>query len=218
MPVITALKAHKRNKERVKLYLDDEYAFQLPLQEAVALRCGQELCQQEVTALLETSALQAAYERAIRFLAHRPRSTEEVRRYLISKELGQPVCEAVLERLQARAWLDDAEFAHYWVDQRQRHKPMAARALRFQLRQKGVAEAIIDEALGRLDESAAAYRAAQQRLSRYRGQTPRTFRQKLSGALMRRGFDAETVREVTLRCQQELIESDKDYFVCEAEA
>lgn len=218
MPVITALKTHRRNKERVKLYLDDEYAFQLPLLDAAALRCGQELRQQEVAALLEASALQNAYDRAIRFLARRPRSAAEVRRYLQSKELGQPVIAVVLERLQERAWLDDAEFARYWVDQRQRHKPMAARALRFQLRQKGVDEVVIDAALDCLDESTAAYRAAQARLSRYRGQTPRAFRQKLGGALMRRGFDAETIREATLRCQQELEEADSDYFHREAEA
>ena len=151
-------------------------------------------------------------------MAHRPRSADEVRRYLISKEVGQPVIAQVLERLQERAWLDDVEFARYWIDQRQRHKPMAARALRYQLRQKGVAEAVIDEALDRLDETDAAYRAAQSRLSRYRGQTPRAFRQKLGGALMRRGFDAETIREVTLRCLQELAESDSDYFHMEAEA
>lgn len=218
MPVITALKTHRRNKERVKLYLDDEYAFQLPLLDAAALRCGQELCQQEIVTLIEASALQNAYDRAIRFLAHRPRSVDEVRRYLLSKETGQSVIAVVLERLQERAWLDDAEFARYWVAQRQRHKPMAARALRFQLRQKGVAEVVIDEALDSLDETAAAYRAAQSRLSRFRGQTPRAFRHKLGGALMRRGFDAETVREVTLRCLQELDESDSDYFHIEADA
>ena len=218
MPVITALKTHRRNKERVKLYLDDEYAFQLPLLDAASLRCGQELGQQEVSALIEASALQNAYDRATRFLAHRPRSTEEVRRYLVSKEVGQSVIAVVLERLQERAWIDDAEFARYWVDQRQRHKPMAARALRYQLRQKGVAEVVIDEALDSLDETDAAYRAAQSRLSRYRGQTPRAFRQKLGGALMRRGFDAETVRDITLRCLQELDETDSDYFHSEAEA
>lgn len=218
MPVITALKTHRRNQERVKLYLDDEFAFQLPLLDAAGLRCGQELCQQEIVTLMEASALQNAYDRATRFLAYRPRSAHEVRRYLISKEVGKPVIAQVLERLQERAWLDDVEFARYWVDQRQRHKPMAARALRYQLRQKGVAEAIIDEALDRLDETDAAYRAAQSRLSRYRGQTPRAFRHKLGGALMRRGFDAETIREVTLRCLQELAESDSDYFHIEAEA
>ncbi|MCY4146919.1 MAG: RecX family transcriptional regulator [Chloroflexi bacterium] len=218
MPVITALKTHRRNKERVKLYLDDEYAFQLPLLEAAGLSCGQELRQQEIAALLEAGALQNAYDRAVRFLARRPRSAEEVRRYLLSKEVGVSVIAVVLERLQARAWLDDVEFARYWVDQRQRHKPMGARALRYQLRQKGVAEAVIEAALECLDETDAAYRVAQSRLARYRGQTPRAFRQKLGGLLMRRGFAAETVRQTTMRCQQEIDEEDSEYFHREADA
>ena len=40
MPIITALKVQKRNKERVGLYLDDEYAFSLPVMEAAKLRRG----------------------------------------------------------------------------------------------------------------------------------------------------------------------------------
>ena len=39
MPVITALEAHRRQKERVRLFLDDEFAFDLPLMEA-ARRAG----------------------------------------------------------------------------------------------------------------------------------------------------------------------------------
>ncbi len=212
MPVITALETHQRHKERVKLYLDDEYAFQLPLLEAARLRRGQTLDEAEIASLMDAGALQQAYDQAVRFLSYRPRSIDEVRRNLASKSVSPSVIAVVLDRLRQREYVDDAAFARYWVEQRQRHKPLAARALRYQLRGKGIADAEIDRALDELDEADAAWRAAQGRLSRYRGLDRRAFRRKLGGMLARRGFDAEIINDVTLRCLQELEETEPNYF------
>ena len=41
MPIVTALEYQKRNKDRVKLYLDDEFACELPLVQAAKLQRGQ---------------------------------------------------------------------------------------------------------------------------------------------------------------------------------
>ncbi len=217
MPVITALETHRRHKERVKLFLDDEFAFDLPLLEAARLRLGQCLTDDEVQALLEAGAAQKALDRAIRFLAYRPRSAAEVRRYLAKKDAPEPIIVYVLERLQAQGYLDDLSFARFWVADRERFKPLGPRALRYDLRQKGVADALIDEVLAEIDASESAYHAAQKRLARYRGCSLSEFRQKLGGLLRRRGFGGETIRDVLLRLERELDESEPGYF-CAAEA
>jgi len=49
--VITALEAQKRNKERVNIYIDGQYAFSLTLMEAARLKKGQSLTEAEVAAL-----------------------------------------------------------------------------------------------------------------------------------------------------------------------
>ena len=87
MPVVTALEVHQRDKERVTLFLDDEYAIDVPLMQAARLRRGQQLTPAEVSELSDAGALQAAFDRAVRFLANRPRSIEEVRRHLVKKEV-----------------------------------------------------------------------------------------------------------------------------------
>lgn len=213
MPVVTALEVHRRDKERVKLYLDDEYVIDLPLMQAARLSRGQKLTPAEVSDLSDAGALQAAFDRAVRFLAYRPRSIEEVRRHLDKKEVPDSHIAAVIERLLRRGYVDDMEFARFWVANRDRFKPMGSRALRYELRQKGVDDEIINSLLAEFDEEESAYRAAQARMSRYRGFTRQAFRQKLGALLRRRGFSEFTISDVALRLQEEFESSDPGYFL-----
>ncbi len=213
MPVVTAIEVHQRDKERAKLYLDDEYAIDLPLMQAARLSPGQQLTPTEVAELSAAGALQAAFDRAVHFLAYRPRSIEEVRRHLVKKEVPDSHIAAVIERLLQRGYVDDMEFARYWVANRDRFKPIGSRALRYELRQKGVDDEIIDGLLAEVDEEESAYRAAQARTSRYRGFTRQAFRQKLGALLRRRGFSESAISDVALRLQAELESSDTGYFL-----
>ena len=212
MPVVTGLEVHPRDKERVRLYLDDEYALDVPLMAAARLSRGQEMTETELAELTGASAAQRAYDQALRFLSYRPRSIEEVRRQLVAKEVPESQIAVVLERLQARSYVDDAAFAAYWIENRVRFKPMGMRALRYELRQKGVDYDIVNAALAEFDESDSAYRAARARASRISGQTRESFRHAISGFLRRRGFSEFTIYDVTRQLQAELEERDPDYF------
>lgn len=212
MAVVTALEMHHRNKDRVKLYLDDEYAMDLPLTEAAGLSRGQPLTDAEIEALGEAGALQNAVDRAIRYLSRRPRSTEEVRRHLVKNGLPASLAASVIDQLLQRGYVDDVAFAEFWLANRERFKPMAPRALRYELRQKGLADEIIDPVLARVDAADAAYRAAQGRLPRFQGRSWAEFRHKMSAMLRCRGFSAETIIDVLLRLRRELEEAEPSYF------
>ncbi len=217
MPVITALEVSQRNTDRVKLYLDDKFAIDLPLMQAAQLRRGQSLTQAEIDALADVRQIQNAYDRAVRFLSYRPRSSEEVRRYLAKNAVAESTIEVAIERLQNRAYLDDQAFAKLWIDNRSRFKPLAPRALRYELQQKGIAAETIDALLSEVDAGDAAYRAAEGRVNRYRGKSRQVFRRKLSGVLCRRGFDMATVNDVVSRLQLELEESESGFFGCDVD-
>lgn len=212
MPVVTGLEAHQQDKERVMLFLDDEYALDLPLMEAGRLSRGQALTDSEVAELADAESLQRAYDQALRYLSYRPRSTEEVRRHLAKKQVADSLIAGVIERLRKRDYLDDMAFARFWISNRDRFKPMGSRALRFELRQKGIDDEIVDALLAEVDEEATAFQAAQSRLWRYRGGTRQAFRQKLSAMLRRRGFGEYVIRDVMPRLQAELDARDPGYF------
>jgi len=200
---ITTLVAQKRNKERVNVYLDGEFAFGLALIEALKLHKGQQLSDDDIARLKALDEIEVAHDRALNFLSYRPRSSEEVRRNLHQKEFAEQAIETVIERLTGAGLLDDAAFARYWVDNRERFEPRSRRALRYELRQKGVPDPAIQAALDDLDEEDAAYRAASARLRRYARADEETFRKRLGDFLARRGFGYEIVRDVLDRLWQE---------------
>jgi len=210
---ITSLRFQKRTPDRVNVYLDGGFAFGLPAIEAARLRVGQELSDADIERLQALDAIQKAYDRAVRFLSPRPRSEAEVRRRLAKAGIDATVIDAVVARLTGQGYLDDAEFARFWVENRQRFRPKGGRALRQELRQKGLAAPVIEAAIADVDPMAAAYAAAQVKASRLAHliqDDPAAFRRKLSAFLMRRGFNYEIVAEVVTRLVEELAEIDSE--------
>ena len=65
MQKVTRLVVQKRNKGRVNVYLDGEFAFGLALVEANRLKIGQDLSEDEVAALHEEDAYHKALHRWI---------------------------------------------------------------------------------------------------------------------------------------------------------
>jgi regulatory protein len=197
MRTITALTAQKRNQERVNVFLDGQYAFSLPLITAVSLKIGQPLSPDEIERLQAEDLFEKAKASAVRLLTYRPRSVAEIERHLRSKGYDDLLIAQVVEQLQTADLLDDEAFGRYWREQRETFKPRSSRALRQELQQKGMERALIDEVLMDMDETAAARQAALKQAQRWAGLPETEFRLKLGRFLQRRGFDYETIREVT---------------------
>ena len=214
MRTVTRLEYQKKNQERVNVYLDDEFAFGLNLMDAAQLRRGQQLSEEQITELLEKDAIAKAVERGILFLSYRPRSRAEVRKNLLGKDLSEDVVNLALERLTHQGYLDDRQFARFWLENRNQFKPRGHQALRYELRQKGITDSLINELLEEIvDEDAAAYDAAQSRIRRYRGKPRAEFRKKLGSFLQRRGFNYGVVNATLQRLQEEIEAETPDYFL-----
>ncbi len=96
----------------------------------------------------------AVLDAAARFIEVRPRSVEEVRRRLRDAGYRPDLAEGAVERMIALGYLDDAAFARAWVESRDRARPRGARALRDELRRKGVAPEDVEAALAAREERA----------------------------------------------------------------
>jgi len=201
---ITALRLQKKNRRRVSVYLDGEYAFGLQAAIAAPLRVGQILSPDEIGQLRKRDSAEVAYHQVLNFLSYRSRSCAEIEGYLKRRKVAPEIIPLVVDRLTEAGLLDDKDFARYWVENREAFRPRGKRLLRSELRGKGVANAIIDQAIEGIDESEGAYRVARARARRLSQLDYQTFRRRLSGFLQRRGFDYGTVKETVTRVWQEL--------------
>ncbi|MDX2161197.1 MAG: RecX family transcriptional regulator [bacterium] len=212
MGIITALELQKRNKKRVNVFIDDEFSFSVSLDDAARLRKGQTLSPAEIEALRGDAAVQRAVDSAARLLTTRPRSEHEIRQKLTEKETPPVVIDAAVVRLTQLGYIDDLAFARFWVQERSLHKPLSPQALRYELRQKGIADAIIQELLEAVDPDESAVRAAHSRAARLRGSTRREFRENLSGFLLRRGFQYSVIKAALRQVIENLEAEDPRFF------
>lgn len=138
-----------------------------------------------------------AWEVALRLLALRARSTQEVQQLLARRGYPPDEIAAVIARLTSAKYLDDLEFARTWVRSRALPRATAPARLARELRAKGIGEAEISAAL--MDCSAepaireVAEAAAARKLRTLQGLDPAVARRRLAAHLSRRGFAADLI-------------------------
>ncbi len=196
LETITDLQPQKRNKDRLSVYIDGEYAFSIQMKLSAGLKIGQQITLDEVSKIKAEDAISRAKQLSFRYLSYRPRSTAEVSSYLKRKGFDSNVVDDVIDQLRDREYLDDIAFAQYWIEQRQTHRPRGAFALRYELLQKGIPAEIIEALVAEVNEKDAALRAVERRTGRWRNLPKDQYWRKISGFLQRRGFSYVTISEV----------------------
>ncbi len=190
---ITALEPQVNNPERINLYVDGR--FLLGVNAAIVLQMGlrlqQELSPDQLELLQSEEAEQRAVDRALNYLSYRPRSREEVRRYLRRKETPPEIIETALARLDRLDFVNDRTFSGFWIESREQFSPRGARALKNELRMKGVERDIVDEMVNDEQDEERALRAGRKKamaLANAPNIDYATFRNRLGSFLQRRGF------------------------------
>jgi regulatory protein len=212
---ITAIEVQRRNANRASIFIDGEFAFGLQMIEAIKLAKGQYLSDRDIAALRAADEIERAYEYALDFLSHRPRSSTEVAQRLQRQEFSALAADSAIARLTQAGLLDDRAFAEYWIRNREQFRPRGQRALRYELRQKGIPSDVVDELLDQVDETKNAYLVAVQwveRWKRARSQPPdlAILRRKLSSYLQRRGFGYEVIQETWAHIHDEHLAEEGD--------
>ncbi len=197
---ITAIEPQQRREGRVSVFLNGEFAIGLSEEVAASLglRVGQAVSAERLAEMERAETRARAREDAYRLLSYRDRSEKEVRDRLARREYAEEVIEETLAHLRENGYLDDARFAERWVAARGGTR--GRRALAFELRQKGVGDAPVREALAEAAsddaQRAAAREAALRRVGPRPADTSPQAKTRLAAFLQRRGFDWDTIRPV----------------------
>jgi regulatory protein len=132
-----------------------------------------------------------AREVCLRLLTMSPRTRSQLAEALQRKNVPEDVAERVLGRFSEVGLIDDAAFAQSWVESRHRGRGLAGRALAAELRQRGVDDETVKEAVAALDpdqEESRARELVDRRLASTRGIDPVRRMRKLVGMLARKGY------------------------------
>lgn len=203
MKKITALEVQKKNPNRVNLHLDGEFAFGLARITAAWLKVGDILSEEKIADLQAKDMRERALQQALLFLSYRARSEKEIRQNLKKHEYSEDAIDYTLTRLRENRLANDNEFAQAWVENRNTFRPRSRRVLTLELRQKGLDEETVKNAIANIDEEALAYETARKRAPRYLDLEWSEFRKKLSDHLARRGFPYPVVTSVVTRIWNE---------------
>jgi len=206
--LITALKVQSKNRNRINVYLDGEFAFGLSRFVAAWLRVGQSLSDEKIASLIADDEREAAYQRALHYISIRERSTTEVRQFLTKHNVPFHVIEYTLERLHNNHLVNDENFAETWIENRLEFKPRSRRALSIELYQKGIPQEIIEQKLENVDEEELVYQAALKCARKYSHLEWTEFRKRLLGFLARRGFNYELSSAAVSKVWEELKSMD----------
>lgn len=132
---------------------------------------------------------------SLRFLSYRPRSEKEVRDNLVKKKAPQEVIESVIKKLKENKFLNDKEFAEWFVRSRTISRPKAARIIKMELKQKGISKETIDNLPLTIDDLESAKKLLEKKFDRYKSLERNEIYSKLGGFLARRGFDWDTIKK-----------------------
>jgi regulatory protein len=217
VPSVTKIEPQKKKKDRFNISLDGVFAFGLSAELAYLnrLKVGKVLTGKEIKELIQKDQTERLTNKALHFLGYRPRSEKEIRDHLTYKgKLGDleteeekleylESIEQALKKLKELGYLNDKEFAAWWVKERGETKSVSERILKNELLMKGVDREILAEALKSVDsEEDKAMKIATKKARFMQKLDKNEFRLKLSQFLDRKGFEWETVKKVVDSLQQ----------------
>jgi regulatory protein len=188
---ITDLKLDRRNRGRIRVYLGHRYALTVNLLDAADLEKGCEISDEKISKLRQKHNRFEAYTRSIKYISYRQRSQKEVEQYLTGRHYPSEIIADTITRLTDEKLLNDKVFAQSWINSRNKFKPRAKTALRFELLQKGVDKGIIDTVLADVDDEMLARTIVERKLGQWCKLNRKDAKVKIFNYLRRRGFNYE---------------------------
>lgn len=143
------------------------------------------------------------YERSLSYgfwaLGQGAKTRKELFDALRKKDVPEDIVETVLDRLVELRYLDDAAYAEQRVRSRHEYGRKGSRAITSELRRKGVAEEVIEQAMETVDPEAETENArtlVAKKLASTRGLDRNKRVNRLAGMLMRKGYSGSDVFDV----------------------
>ncbi len=205
MSQITAITPQKKDKTRCNLEIDGKFFCGMKLVTVMQnrLKVGTEIAAEELSRMQLESEKETALDKALFHITATMKTEREIRDFLKKKGYLEDVCDYVVERMREQRFLDDGAYARAYAESMSKKK--GARLIAMELKQKGVSDDAIGEALTGLSEDEAAKNCLEKYL-RGKDVSDKKVIQKAYANLISKGFDYETAK----RALEGLRDEDED--------
>ncbi len=196
---------YKKGKgDKIHISIDGEYALTVDEMyfASLYLKDGQEISEEEFTALSETVNIRRAYNCAVSLLSRRDHSEKELLRKLKEKGYAEGA-ESAVEKLKNSGYIDDERFCRLYASELVRVKSYGKKRVEQELYRKGVSREIINSVLEEIsfDTDTLSDIIKRKYLSKM---TDEKGRQRIFNALMRLGYSYSEIREALISLDEEI--------------
>jgi regulatory protein len=138
------------------------------------------------------------YNKTLHFLSFRPRSEKEIKDYLRKKKADDLTVKRIIDNLRQNKFINDLEFAKWWIEQRTKIKPRSNRVIKFELLQKGISKELVEELIRASDltEFDRALDLANKKIKKYEKLEKNKAYEIIVRFLSSKGFEWDIIKEV----------------------
>ncbi len=202
---ITDIRPQKKRQGFFNIFVDGKYSFAVSAEILLKhkLKSGQDLSQEKIDEIIKKAEFGKWFDATLKFLSYRPHSRSEVSSYLKRKQVGDAIEKAIIEKLIRLKFLDDREFAKWFVAQRQTFRPKGKQLIKLELLNKGIAKDIIEQVISVpnavVSEADLAWKAVEKKLALWKNFSGYDQSRRISNYLARRGFSWDIIKDVCKR-------------------
>lgn len=201
MSKITKIEIQKRNKERVNLFLDGEYAFSISAELVYkeGLKVNSEINEEKIKSIAESENYIKCKESALRMIERNFKTEKEVKDKLKLKGYDDDSIENSVRFLKEYNFVNDRAYTKAFINDKL--KTMGSQKIKYSLIQKGIAKEVIEEELSDLNkenEKSVALNIAKKKLSAIKNKENDKY--KISGKLYRflisKGYESNIINDI----------------------
>ncbi|MBC5626929.1 recombination regulator RecX [Clostridium sp. NSJ-49] len=152
MDIITKIEIGKRNKERVNIYIDDEFAFSLSAEIVYKenLAPKQVIDVEKLTRLAREDEFMKCKSSALKIVERSYRTEKEIFNKLITKEYSKESINRTIEFLREYNLINDRNYVKMYV--KDKLKSQGKNKIKYNLKRKGISDELIIEELSKIDD------------------------------------------------------------------
>lgn len=205
--IITDIKVNK-NINTYKIYIDNKYCISLEDIDLYNfnLKIGKQITKEELDELAKVSCEKRCFNKAIKLLSIKHRTSEELKFKLRNHEFSEETINKTIEKLVEMDYINDEKYIRIYIESCLNNRPMGKIRIKYDLLKRGLNEGLIDKVLTQceLNEFKNAVKLVRKKIACNYDIMDFKDNIKIKKFLQRRGFSIETINRAVKAVMEEM--------------